>query len=216
MVFTRTAYPLKFARDILKINFIVIVIGIIAGAIYVARAYPALLGKMLMLTAFTIAAVCVVVLLFYKDRRGAAMGACFTGIVVWSMIVVAMFGSFRDIDRGSKEFAVEAARIVPANSNLVSYGHISSRFVQYYGKVVPEIQDKAKLLGLYEQGSWVVATYDNLGDLAEDKNFRKVYIRQKEEKEKEDEGGILFHKSAPIITSGAITDFESATSAKAD
>ena len=214
MVFRQTAYPFKFAKDILKIHCIVIIIGIISASIYMAIAKPVLLGRVLLLSAFTITVIWIVILLFYKKRSGAGMTSVFIGIVVWTMMVVSEFGFIRDVDRGARDFACKVAQIVPATDNLVCYGHVSSRFVQYFGKVVPEEQDKSKLLILYEQGNWIIATSDYLGDLTEDNRFRKIYFRQRQVNQKEDTGGILFHKSAPTDQVDAITDFNRFTSGK--
>jgi hypothetical protein len=132
------------------------------------------------------------------------------------MMVVAEFGFIRDLDRGARDFARKIAQIVPATDNLVCYGHVSSRFVQYFGKVVPEEQDKSNLLTLYEQGNWIIATSGYLGDIAEDNRFRKIYFHQRQVNQKEDTGGILFHKSAQIDQVDAIADFNSFTSGKSD
>jgi len=78
---------------------------------------------------------------------------------------------------------------------------------------VPEIQDKSLLYERYEQGDWVVCTFDYLNELTQDDRFREVYYKEKTRVEindifsrvyyskgaktgKQDSGGSLFHKSA--------------------
>jgi hypothetical protein len=86
---------------------------------------------------------------------------------------------------------------VPQSDKLVAYGAISSRFVQYFGKVVPEIQDKSLLYEHYEQGNWVVCTFDYLKELMPNDRLREVYHER--QYGKEDTGGALFHKSAAVV-----------------
>jgi hypothetical protein len=75
--------------------------------------------------------------------------------------------------------------------------------VQYFGKVVPEIEDKSALYNYYEQGDWIVSTSEYLEELASDKLSQVYYKEKTKGKEKEDTGGALFHKSAAGVRNGA-------------
>jgi len=197
IVFVRKAYPQKFARNVLKGHIIAIIVGAVGGSVYLAITRPQFLVPAVSLGIITIVATLTVAILFSRGKPAAACGVIFSGIVIWVMICDAGFSTALDVDRYARDFARKVARIVPPSDKLVAYRVISSRFVQYFGKVVPEIRDKSLLYEHYEQGDWVVCTFDHLSELAQDNRLRKVC--QERRYGKEDTGGILFHKSAEFI-----------------
>jgi 4-amino-4-deoxy-L-arabinose transferase-like glycosyltransferase len=198
MVFLRNVCKQKLAKNILIAHARVILVGAIGGLIFIALAMPQLLGRSLVLGMLAIAATVIVLILFARARPAAASGALFTGIVVWIMVCFAGFSTVLDDDRYARDFARSVVRIVPPSDRLVAYGQISGRFVQYFGKVVPGIRDESILHDRYEQGDWVVCTYDYLKELTSNDRLRQVY--HQEQHGKEDTGGALFHKSAPLVT----------------
>jgi len=222
MAFVRKAYTPRFARNVLKGHIIAIIVGAVGGLVYLAIARPQFWGHIfgiivgevvepvyvagarsqfltfaIALGIVMIVATLTVAVLFSRGKPAAACGVIFAGVIVWVMICDAGFSTVLDVDRPARDFARKVARIVPQSDKLVAYGAISSRFVQYFGKVVPEIQDKPLLYERYEQGNWVVCTFDYLKELMPDDRIRKVYYGR--QYGKEDAGGILFHKSAAVI-----------------
>ncbi len=201
MIFERKAYSKIFAKNVLQWHIVALIVGITAATIYLAKANPQTIPAMLILLSIAIVISAVVSVLFAGGNNAAACGVGFAGIAAWIMIAYASFTVLLDINKGAREFALKIAAIVPQSDKLVAYKHASTRFVQYFGKVVPEIEDKSVLYNYYEQGNWIVATSGYLEDLAGDTRFREVYhkVIDKKGDEKEDTGGILFHKSTPVV-----------------
>jgi molybdopterin-binding protein len=222
MAFVRKAYTPRFARNVLKSHIIAIIVGAVGGSVYLAIARPQFWGHVITLIVgevvepvyvagtrpqfltFAISLIVVAIvaaltmaILFSRGKPAAACGVIFAGVIVWVMICGAGFSTVLDVDRPARDFARKVARIVPQSDKLVAYGAISSRFVQYFGKVVPEIQDKSLIYEHYEQGDWVVCTFDYLKELMPDDRLRKVHYGR--QYGKEDTGGALFHKSAAVI-----------------
>jgi len=198
MIFERKAFSKIFAKNVLQWHIVALIVGITTATIYLAKTKPQTIPAMLILLSITIVISAVVSVLFARGKNTAACGVGFAGIAAWTMIACASFTVLLDINKGAREFALKIAAIVPQGDKLVSYKHASTRFVQYFGKVVPEIEDKSALYGYYEQGDWVVSTSGYLKDLAGDTRFRDVYNKaiDTQSDEKEDTGGALFHKSA--------------------
>jgi 4-amino-4-deoxy-L-arabinose transferase-like glycosyltransferase len=195
MIFERKAYSKIFAKNVLQWHIIALIVGITAATIYLAKAKPETILAMLLLLSITIVISAVVSLLFAKGKNVAACGVGFAGIAAWTMIVYASFTALLDINKGARDFALKIAATVPQDEKLMAYKHTSTRFVQYFGKVVPEVEDKSVLYNHYEQGDWIVSTSEHLEELASDK-LRQVYYKERAKgKEKEDTGGALFHKS---------------------
>ncbi len=201
MIFERKAFSKIFAKNVLQWHIIALIVGITAAAIYLAKANPKTLPAMLILSTVTIVIFAVVAVLFARGKPAAACGVGIAGIAVWIMISYASFTAMLDIDKGARDFARTIAGIVSPSGKLAAYKHSSTRFVQYFGKVVPEIADTSSLYEHYQKGEWIVATSGYLKDLAGDTRFREVYHKaiDKKSDEKEDTGGILFHKSAPVV-----------------
>jgi len=197
MAFTQKAYTKKFAKIVLQSHFIVITVGMIGASVYVARVNPQLVASFAILSIITIVVVMVVSILFAAGRPALACAAGFTGILVWFMFCYASFAGLLDKDRPSRDFAEKIAQIIPQSEKFVAYERVSSRFVQYFGRVVPEIQDKS---AMYEQGDWIIVISPYLDKLNDAAQLRRVYYRQRSsDKGKEDSGGALFHKSAPVV-----------------
>ncbi|HUW18128.1 MAG TPA: glycosyltransferase family 39 protein [Sedimentisphaerales bacterium] len=200
MVFVRRAFSLRYAKSVLRNHVLVIIGGVIAGTVYIAQKRRDILSESIVLGVPTIAIAAAVALLFAKRKPAAALGMVFAGIVAWVMISKACFATMLDVDRHSRDFARKVAQIVPQSDRLVAYRHVSSRFVQYFGKVVPEIQDRSELSRRYRQGDWVVCSSEYLEDLTQDKGLRRIYYRAPiAGEEKEDAGGVLFHRTAPVM-----------------
>jgi len=207
MIFVRKAYTQKFARDLLRSHIAVIIAGVIAGLIYIAKTNPQLLTAAIIVGIITIAITAAIAVLFAQKRPAAACGAVFAGIVVLAMVSSASFVNPLDSGKYSRDFSRKAAEIVPQSEKLMAYGYISARSVHYFGRVIPVITDKSVVHKHYEDGDWIIATAGHLENLLQDNRFKKVYYEEKAEFRKSVIGsGALFHKparpaggSAPVI-----------------
>lgn len=225
MAFGRKAYTKIFARSILKGHVIVMVTGAIGLSVYVAIVKPQLLISIIMLGIIMIAATFIVTILFVKGKPAAACCVIFSGITVWFMVSFAYFSTSLDENRFSRDFAKDIASIVPPSDKLIAYRGVSNKFVQYFGKVVPVIQDKSLLYERYEQGDWVVCTSAFLNELTQDNRLIEVYYRERTmikiddifrmvyysigaRTGKQDSGGSLFHKSETAVKVGDNSEFE--------
>jgi hypothetical protein len=115
------------------------------------------------------------------------------------MLYNAGFSVVLDEEKGVRDFAGRAVEIVPPSDKLVACDHVSSVFVQYFGRVVPGIKDKSLLYEQYERGDWIVCAFAYLKELEQDSRFRLVYQSEPVKGKKGDIGGALFHKSAAVI-----------------
>ena len=195
MVFVRQTYTQKFAKGVLTGYAIVILAGAIGGPVVAAIARPDLILPTISLALVVIVGLFSVSLLFARKDAMAGCVGLFCTLLAWVMVSLAAFTAATDADRPAKDFAEKVAQIVPKSDKLVAYKYISTRFVQYFGKVVPVIEDKSLLYERYRQDDWVVCTFDYLQELAPDERFKKVYYSERAKGKKEDTGGVLFHKS---------------------
>lgn len=226
MAFVRKAYTQRFARNVLAGHIIILVAGALGGCVYLVITKSKFLISGVRLSIVTMAAVLVVAILFSKRKPAAACGAIVSGIIVWIMIFYAGFSTVLDVDRPARDFAIKVAQVVPPSDKLVAYQNISGIFVQYFGRVVPAIQDKLLLSERYEKGDWVVCDFDYLDELAQDNRLKEVYSSERANREignifvklyyprriragKDKAGGALFHKSAEVIEDDVNDGFKS-------
>lgn len=199
MAFVQRAYTANFRKRTLGGHIVAVITGAVISGVYIALYYKRFLPGAILLNTVAIGMTAVAAVLFAKKKPAVACGVCFATISVCVVIFMLSFSAFLDVDRGGRDFAQKIAGIVPASDKLVAYGGIGSMFVQYFGKVVPVINDTSTLYKHYQQGDWVIATSKHLPGLRGDNRFRKVYWRKVRPGFKESAGGTLFHISAPII-----------------
>ncbi len=209
MVFVRKAHTDKFVRNVLRYHIAAIIITAIAGPVFIAIFIPQLLAGTIILSVITIAIILTITLMFIRKHRVTACITGFSGIVVWFMIFYGVFSEAMDTNRYSRAFSQKIARIVPGSDKLAAYGYVSNRTVQYFGRVIPSIEDKPVLYRYYEQGNWILATGKRSEELNKDGQFRSVFYGKKaDSRNRENVPGTLFHKSAPIVkidgSSGAV------------
>jgi 4-amino-4-deoxy-L-arabinose transferase-like glycosyltransferase len=211
MAFVQKTYTQRFARNVLKGHIIAIISGFVSVCVYLAITKTRFLVNVVVISIVAILITLIVAILFSKRKPAAACGVIFSGIVAWIMIFYAGFSTVLDVDHGVRDFAMKVARIVPPSDKLVAYQSVPCILVQYFGKVVPEIQDKSLLYERYEQGDWVVCDFDHLDELAQDDRLREAYSGEKAKRKvgnifaklyypsriksgKDNTGGTLFHK----------------------
>ncbi len=199
MAFTRKAYTPNFVKRTFQSYIVIIIGGTIVGLICVAVLYPQFLAGTIVFSIEAIMMTIIASVFFAAGKPGVAYGICFAGIVGWVMIFTLTFSDFLDMDIEARDFAQKTAQIVPQSDKLVAYKYISTRFVQYFGEVVPVIMDTSGLYDRYQQGEWVVAVSGYVKDMDKDNRFRRVFYRERKQGLKEDTSGALFHITAPIV-----------------
>jgi 4-amino-4-deoxy-L-arabinose transferase-like glycosyltransferase len=200
MAFVHSAYSLKQAKGIVRNHIVVIVAGVIGASVYAAKVYSGFFGGVMVVAGTAIAAAAVIAVLFAKGRTASGLATVFASVIVLAMVTYGAFTDSFDSERHSRDFSRRLAEIVPPSGELVGYRLVSKRTVQYFGRVVPVIENKSQLYDDYEQGSWVLATGKRLKELADDGRFRMVYYSEKAELDQQNDiSGALFHKSAPVV-----------------
>ena len=200
MAFVRRAYTQKFIQNALRNHIVVIIAGTIALPIYIAATNPQFLAGGIILSTTTIVTTAAVAILFAKRKSAFACGTVFAGIAILVMIFYASFVNRLGKERYSKDFAQKIAEIIPQYDRLTAYGSVSAQHIYYFGRVIPEINDRTVLYEHYKRGEWILATTGHLEELTEDGRFRKVYHTTKAKHRKNiDVPGALFHKSAPEV-----------------
>jgi 4-amino-4-deoxy-L-arabinose transferase-like glycosyltransferase len=200
MVFVRKAYTLKYARAVLRNHIVVIIAGMVAGLVYVAKARPQLLGGTIIVGIMTIAITVVTAVLFAKRKPAFAFGVAFAGIVALVMVAYVIFINPLNYNQQSRQFTQIVVEKVPTSEKLIAYKSASTRFIHYFGRRVPEIETKSETYRLYNEGCWVVAFGRYLDELLQNGQFAIVYMQDDAERHKgKVVGGALFHKSAMAV-----------------
>lgn len=193
MIFSRKAYSYKFAQNILLAHVIVLIAVALVSPVVIIFIAPELIVRVLMLSLTTVIVLMAVTILLARQKLQWAAISIFCGITVFILLCFYNFSATADIDADSRDFAKKIASLVPPSDKLVAYEHVTSRFVQYYGQIVPEITDFSKLREHYNQGDWIVCLSGNVTGL-KDENYNIIYACERKDKSKSDSTGVLFHK----------------------
>ncbi len=200
IIFVRRVYSRGLIQKLLIAYLVIIGIPSLVGPVAVAIINPPYLLPSIALGVVTIAGLLWITLLSAKNEYGAVFSiAIFGTVLAWIMIALSGFSLALDDGRFSRSFARKVAQIVPDSGSLVAFPDISDRFVQYFGQVVPIKTDKPTLHEAYERGDWIVCTSGYLSQVTSNDRLRTIYSRAEDENGKEDSGGAVFHKSAPIL-----------------
>jgi 4-amino-4-deoxy-L-arabinose transferase-like glycosyltransferase len=197
MIFARRVCTLKFATGVLWAHIVTFIVIAIAGPIVITfKARPFLMPVLFLSAVMLIATILTTLFLQRNVLRGAVI-TIFMGILIYVMTCFYAFSEALDKDSHSRDFAKTVSRMVPPSDTLVSYHLTSSRFIQYYGKSVPFMDDLSKLQACYDKGDWIVCLSDQASKLKE-MSFQVVYSGESVEptdgKHKSDADGMLFHK----------------------
>lgn len=199
MIFVRKAYTAKQAKNILRNHIIVIIVGALAGPIYIARTHPQILTETVILSIIMLIVSVAVAILFAGRQAALGCTATFGGGVIIAMISCLFFLGPLDHDRYSRDFSRRAAEIVPQSSTLAAYEYISMTAVHYFGRAIPVVVDKSQLYKHYQAGDWVIATAEHLEKLLGDGRFRMVYYEKEAEYRDKIVAGALMHKTAAEV-----------------
>jgi 4-amino-4-deoxy-L-arabinose transferase-like glycosyltransferase len=194
MVFFRRVFNADFVRRLGKAYAIVIILAVIGGIVAAAVLRPELLLGVILVCFGAVILGAVIVWLFYKGKLQTAVAGCFVYATLAFMVYVRFDAIYVDDNRAIKEFAIQVASAVPKNERLTAYPKISSTFVHYFGRTVPEVNDLEKAYQCYQQGDWVVATKDSSNLLEKDGRFREALYKPVQQELRRDATGGLFHK----------------------
>lgn len=195
MAFSRQAYTLKSAVGVLRNHIVVIVVSIIAGTIYMAETNRGMLTDVIILGAIALVSISAVGVLFAMKKQAVAYGTIFAGVLILVIVSYARIFNPMESERCSRDFSRQLAAIVPESDRLVAYEDVSCRFVQYFGRVVPVVENEPNLIDSYQNGDWIVATGSSLQKLEKNENFVQSYYEPKAERDGQEEvPGALFRK----------------------
>jgi len=197
MLFIRRVCTPTFAVGILKAHIAMLIVIAIAGPIVIFFKARPFLMPVLFLSAVMLAATILTTLFLRRQIQHGSVITIFAGILIYVTTCFYTFSDAMDINSYSRNFAQTVARLVPPSDTLVAYGMVSSRFVQYYGKAVPAINELSELQACYDKGNWIVCSSDQTSSL-KDLPLHVVYSSESNKpttgKHSSDATGLLFHK----------------------
>jgi 4-amino-4-deoxy-L-arabinose transferase-like glycosyltransferase len=197
MIFVRRICTPKFSAGILRAHIVMFIAIAVAGPSVIFFKARSFLMPVLFLSTVMLAGTILTTLFLRRDILRGAVVTIFAGTLIYVMTCFYAFSDALDIDRYARDFAQTVNRLVPPSDTLVSYGMVSSRFVQYYGKSVPAVNELSELQACYGKGNWIVCLSNQIPRLKE-MSFQVVYSSESnkptKEKRKSDASGMLFHK----------------------
>jgi 4-amino-4-deoxy-L-arabinose transferase-like glycosyltransferase len=203
LVFEKRAFAPKSARNILLVQFIAMLLFIAAGIVFVIIEAPR--DTVATTAAGVIAVVAIIAAFLFAGKNKPVVSAIagFAGIAVWAFVFYTTFWIATDIDAPPRDFARTLVTIIPKSDLLVAYKKVSIKTVQYFGRVIPEVNDVNELNKHYESGDWVLCDSDFLKELNSRLQMRQVYSKEKiTDEKKTGSSGVLFHKTA-LVRPGA-------------
>ena len=197
LAFRQKAYTKDFARSLLLWHLVILTIAFIGLPIGTAIIKRQALYESIVIAATGVVVVLIVTALFRAGKTSRAFVALFTGISILVMLCCVSLVNPYNRRWLSKRFTLTVAQKVPAPDKLIAYKSATARFIYYFGKVVPKIEEKSEVYDLYEQGWWVVAFGTYLDELLKDnKDLEIVYMEEKAEWHRSTiVRGALLHKS---------------------
>jgi len=198
MVFVRRAFTLKFAKNFLLYHIIFIIVLAVGSMIYLAIAKSEFLFIAISLGLIGLAVAGGITASFAKRKAALACGLIFTGYCILTICYISLSAPLNN-NNYTKRFALAILKTVPATDDLVAYGYVSLRVVNYFGRPIRIIDDKSSLYERYDAGTWILATDGELKELEQDGRLRKVYHNDKAEMRGQNRNtrGSLFHRLAP-------------------
>jgi len=171
MLFERKAYTKRFAKNLFLLHVGAAVAAAIVAPIYIAKNQPAVLPQCIVLAVGTIIVTVLTLTLFAKNRPVYGWASICVGYCILIMIAYSTIALPRSSTRFARKFALDVKNQIPQNENLIAYERITMRFVFYFGRIVPIVEDKEQLYQRYQQGDWVVATGEYFDELIKDGRF---------------------------------------------
>ncbi|MFH1369856.1 MAG: glycosyltransferase family 39 protein [Planctomycetota bacterium] len=175
MIFAREAYTARQARQILLIHIAGAILISAGMVIYCGFAVRRFLPAAAAMACVGVVGATAVGVMFAKKRPGLACSWLFVWLLALIMIVYVGFVSPLDDNISMKRFALAVSRKVPLTNKLVSYKKVSPRFVNYFGRQVPEVETESEVESFYRQGRWITAFGGGMDELLKTKRFELVF-----------------------------------------
>lgn len=199
MMFANIAYTQEAGRKMLRYHIIAVTIGAVAGPIIVALKRPDLLGGVIVISAIAISTVGAVAILFAKGKKYCGCAAIFIGCGVLLLGGYTLRVTGENLNEVSKQFASSARNIIAVEGKAAAYGDVTSKFVHYFGQVIPVEKELSRVQAGYEDGVWIIAQGDFFEELKKDGRFEMVYYAERGQRKGDGivSGGI-FHRPGSI------------------
>lgn len=177
MIFTRKAFSLKYVKNVLAghlIAFSAAIIGI--GVYFFHKNIPGLF--VVCIASLTL--LLLIAAAFAKNKAIMATALIFIFCCMLSMYYISITSKY-DNNNYTRQFAYEISKRLPHGANLEAYIHVSPRVVNYFGKVIPEVNDINQLSKDYEKGDWFLTEGKNIKKMQLDKKFNEIYYDERAE-----------------------------------
>ena len=195
MIFERRAFTAKQARWVLWIHIAAAFLISAGMVIYSGCAARRFLPAAIATACVSIAGAAVIGLLFANKRPGLACSWLFVWLVTLIMIVFVGFVNPLDDNASARRFAIAVSKMVPSTDKLVAYKNVSGKFVNYFGRPVPEVPTESEVDSFYQQGCWITAFGGDMEELLKTGRFELVFTGQIIERYgRETTTGGLFHR----------------------
>ena len=202
MIFANIAYTPQAGRKMLRYHVITASIGAAAGPVIAAVKRPELLGGVIVISVIALATVGAVVFLFAKGKKYGGCGAIFTGCAALLLGGYTLTATGTNLNEVNKQFALSARKTIAAEGKVAAYGDVTSKFVHYFGRVVPVEKELSRVYASYEEGVWVIAHRNFMEELKKDGRFEMVYYSERAKREGDSiVGGGIFHRPQSIDNS---------------
>lgn len=195
MFFEQKAYTKGFIRNLLLGHLGAIGVVVIAVPIYMAKKQPELFQTAITFPAITLITIITFSVLILKKKNTYACVVFFAGLAVLMSYTFGELSIAKNSMPHLKKFAREVDKYIPADDKIYAYKEVPMRFVFYFQRPVPVIEDMKELHQQYLQGCWIVALEESLDKLGADGRFHTVRTWEKAaQSHRKIVPGVLFHK----------------------
>jgi 4-amino-4-deoxy-L-arabinose transferase-like glycosyltransferase len=211
MIFIREAYTARQAKGVLWIHIAAAFLIPAGLVIYCGFAARQFLPAAIVTACVSIAGAAIIGVLFAKKHPGPGCGGLFVWLAILIMIVCVGFANPLDDNASSKRFAIAVSKMVPSTpardalrrDKLVAYKYVPDRFINYFGRSVPEVLTESEVDGFYQQGCWVIAFGGYMDELLKSGRLELVFTDKIVERYgREITTGGLFHRQQPTFRAG--------------
>jgi 4-amino-4-deoxy-L-arabinose transferase-like glycosyltransferase len=197
LAFTLKANARDFARKFFAGHIIFFVCAFVALPVVLYRRHSEFAAVALTLSAMGLAwtFLLTIAALFGKKRI-----ACTVAFAGFAIIMMFAYSKILNLDKSEyvvKDAALQVKQIIPPGDTLRAYYNLPARFVHYFGRSAPMINDKNEIKSLYEKGNWILVDSKRLPDIA-DPNYVVAHFDNDFKKDQEGfQSMTIFHKPAP-------------------
>jgi 4-amino-4-deoxy-L-arabinose transferase-like glycosyltransferase len=195
MFFEQKAYTKDFIRNLFLGHLGAIGVVLIAVPVYMAKKQPELFQTAIIFSAITLITIVAFLTLILKKKSTYACVVFFTGLAILMSYTFGELSIAKNSMSHLKRFAREVDEYIPADDRIYAYKEIPMRFVFYFQRPVPVIEDMKELHQQYLRDCWIVALEESLDKLIADGRFHTVQTWEKAaQSHRKIVPGVLFHK----------------------